>query len=54
MSRPSNRMLPRVSGRIPETARIVVVFPAPFAPMSVTSSPSSTVMETPWTASIRP
>ena len=47
-------ILPRVSGRIPETARIVVVLPAPFAPIRVTSSPSSTVSEMPCSAAIRP
>ena len=43
-----------VSGRMPEIARIVVVLPAPFAPIRVTSSPSSTDSEIPCSASIRP
>ena len=54
MSRPSNHTDPRESGRMPEMARIVVVLPAPLAPISVTSSPSSTVSEMPRTASMRP
>src|SRR5439155_5893348 len=35
---------------VPEIARSVVVFPAPFAPSTATSSPSSTSSETPWSA----
>ena len=54
MSRPSNHTEPDVSGRSPEIARIVVVLPAPFAPSSVTSSPSCTTNETPCSAWIRP
>src|SRR6476469_8781170 len=54
MSWPSKTMDPLVSGRIPEIARIVVVLPAPLAPSSVTSSPSSTDSEMPCSASIRP
>src|SRR5690606_38751345 len=54
MSLPSKTTLPRDTGRMPEIARIVVVLPAPLAPMRVTSSPSSTVIEMPRTASMRP
>ena len=54
MSRPSNHTEPADSGRSPESARIIVVLPAPFAPSIVTSSPSRTTMETPCSASIRP
>ena len=54
MSWPSKMIDPRVSGRIPEIARMVVVLPAPLAPIRVTSSPSSTDSEMPCSASIRP
>ncbi len=33
---------------MPITERSVVVLPAPFLPMSVTTSPASTEIETPW------
>src|SRR5688572_4619340 len=39
---------------MPETARSVVVFPAPFAPRIATTSPSSIASETPWSALIAP
>ena len=39
---------------VPETARSVVVLPAPFAPSSATISPSSTVSDTPWSATTWP
>ena len=45
---------PDVTGRTPEIAFSVVVLPAPFAPMSVTISPSSTSKEMPLIASMRP
>ena len=54
MSLPSKMIDPPVSGRIPEIARMVVVLPAPFAPINVTSSPCSTDSEMPCSASIRP
>ena len=38
----------------PEIERSVVDLPAPFEPISVTISPSSTVSETPLSASIAP
>ena len=40
MSFPSKTTEPDVTGRTPETVLSVVVLPAPFAPMSVTISPS--------------
>ena len=53
-SRPSKRMLPD-DGRIsPLIVRSVVVLPAPFAPISVTISPSSTVSDTSCSAVMRP
>ena len=54
MSRPSNVIWPWETGRTPEIALSVVVLPAPFAPMSVTISPSSTVNDRPLRASMRP
>src|SRR6478609_7218690 len=54
MSWPSKTMDPWDSGLIPEIARMVVVLPAPLAPIRVTSSPSSTDNEMPCSASIRP
>ena len=54
MSRPSNITLPFDMGRTPLMAFSVVVLPAPFAPMSVTTSPSSTLNERPLRASMRP
>ena len=54
MSAPSNQTEPDVSGSSPEIARIMVVFPAPLEPSSVTSSPSCTTSETPCRARIRP
>src|SRR6185437_2342010 len=54
MSSPSNRIRPLLSGRSPEMARMVVVLPAPLAPISATTSPSSMPIEMPCSASIRP
>src|SRR3954447_14212370 len=54
MSFPSNRIVPRATGRRPEIARMVVVLPAPFAPISATISPSPTVRLMPCNAWIRP
>ena len=42
-SRPPNAMLPAIGSTMPETARRVVVLPAPFAPSSATTSPSPTL-----------
>src|SRR4051794_13321432 len=39
---------------VPDTARSVVVLPAPFAPSSATISPSSTVSDTLWSATTWP
>ena len=54
MSLPSNTTEPDVTGRTPDTVLSVVVLPAPFAPMSVTISPSATSKLMPLIASIRP
>ena len=54
MSLPSKRMLPEVGFFSPEIVRRVVVFPAPFAPIRVTISPSLTVREMPFKAWITP
>ena len=47
-------MAPSAGRFSPEMAFSVVDFPAPFPPISVTSSPSFTVREIPLTASIPP
>jgi hypothetical protein len=54
MSTPSNTTLPVATGRTPEMVLSVVVLPAPFAPMSVTISPSFTWNVMPLMASMRP
>ncbi len=54
MSLPLNITEPARTGRSPEIVFIVVVLPAPFAPMSVTISPSSTVKLMSRIASMRP
>ena len=54
ISRPPKRIEPLVAGVSPLIARSVVDLPAPFEPIIVTTSPSSTVSETPWSASIAP
>src|SRR5215218_3168150 len=53
IDRPANVIWPAVL-TMPHTARSVVVFPAPFAPRRATTSPSSTVRETPCSAVIGP
>ncbi len=53
MSTPSNRMDPPW-GTNPEIARRVDVFPAPFGPMSATTSAAPTSRSTPRTASTAP
>ena len=54
MSRPWKRIVP-CRGRLrPLIERSVVVLPAPFAPSSVTISPSRTVSEIPFSAWIEP
>ena len=54
MSRPWNA-IPPLRGRLsPLIDRSVVDFPAPFAPISVTISPSPTVSEIPFSAWIDP
>ena len=47
-------MRPVRGGTMPEIERSVVDLPAPLAPMSVTISPSSTLIEMPFSASIEP
>ena len=54
MSSPANVIFPALAGVRPEIERRVVDFPAPFEPISVTTSPASTVSETPFSASIAP
>ena len=54
MSLPSKTTEPARTGRSPETVFIVVVLPAPLAPMRVTISPSSTVKLMSRMASMRP
>ena len=48
MSSPANMTVPALAGVRPEIERRVVVLPAPLEPISVTTSPSSTVSETPF------
>ncbi len=54
MSSPPNMIFPARAGVSPEMDRKVVDLPAPFEPISVTTSPASTVSETPFSASIAP
>ena len=54
ISSPSKRTEPWRGGVSPEIERSVVDLPAPFEPISVTISPSSTVIETPLSASMLP
>ena len=55
ISLPSNRICAAgAAGVRPEIERSVVDLPAPLEPMSVTNSPSSTVSETPFSASMLP
>ena len=54
MSRPWKRIDPCRGRLSPLIERSVVVLPAPFAPSSVTISPSFTVSETPFSAWIDP
>src|SRR3954447_12000829 len=54
MSWPSKVIVPPATGRSPEMARIVVVLPAPLAPISATISPSATSRLMPCRAWIRP
>jgi hypothetical protein len=54
IGRPSNSIFPADGLTSPEIAFNVVDLPAPFAPISVTISPSFTVSETPLSAWIDP
>ena len=47
-------MRPVRGGTMPEIERSVVDLPAPLAPMRVTISPSRTLIEMPFSASIEP
>ena len=53
-SSPSITTLPLLAGVSPVIARSVVDLPAPLEPISVTTSPSSTDSDTPFSASIPP
>jgi hypothetical protein len=54
ISAPWKTIFPVRGGTIPEIERSVVDLPAPLAPISVTISPSLTVIEIPFSASIDP
>ena len=54
MSWPPKLIRPELAGVSPEIERRVVDLPAPFDPIRVTTSPSSTVSDTPFRASIEP
>ena len=54
ISSPRKRIEPVRGGVSPEIERSVVDLPAPLEPISVTTSPSSTVSEMPLSASIEP
>ena len=54
ISLPRKRIEPLRGGVRPEIERSVVDLPAPLEPISVTISPSSTVSETPLSASMLP
>ncbi len=54
ISCPSNWIEPSRGGVSPEIERSVVDLPAPLEPISVTTSPSSTVSEIPLRASMLP
>ena len=54
MSFPRNEMAPRAGFVTPQIACMVELFPAPFAPMRATISPSPTRSDTPWTARALP
>ena len=54
MSRPANTMLPSRARGLPHTVIISVDLPAPFAPISVTISPSPTSRSMPLSAMMLP
>ena len=54
MLRPMNSMSPPAAGWVPVIAFSVVVLPAPLAPIRLTSSPSRTSNDTPFTAWMPP
>jgi hypothetical protein len=51
--RPAKAISPVVP-TVRETARSVVVLPAPFAPSNATDDPSSTASDTPWSTRVGP
>ena len=51
---PSNTILPWLGFNMPDIVIRVVLFPAPFAPISATISPALTSSEIPFNASIGP
>ncbi len=51
---PRKKISPRRGRRSPDTARSVVVFPAPFEPSSATISPSCTSRASPWSTCTSP
>jgi len=54
MSSPINRTMPLLIGTRPEITLSKVVFPAPFAPKTATTSPVWVSSETPFKASTAP
>jgi len=54
MCLPFSVMLPALGAIIPETARMVVVLPAPLEPISVTTLPLGTSIEMPCSTSTLP
>jgi len=54
MRSPANVIVPDRARSIAEIVISVVLFPAPFAPMTATVSPSPTKREMPFRASIAP
>jgi hypothetical protein len=51
---PSYTIVPRSARSRPVITRNVVVFPAPFAPSTVTTAPRGTCSDTPWRARMLP
>jgi hypothetical protein len=54
MRRPPKLTVPRSGRTIPSTVRSVVVLPAPFDPIKVTTSPRPTESDTPLRARMLP
>src|SRR5438034_815336 len=51
---PSKRTWPELTGSNPDSARSMVVFPAPFGPSSATTSPAATLKSIPCSTQILP